>query len=87
MCTQRNIKQMINTTKIHDTVKQYEERCYRKHKAPTYYGLSKELGISKGTISNVVRGVYADGKPYTNKPHISRCIDNEDFKIIQRLYM
>lgn len=78
---------MINTTKLQRVVTDYNKECRKQHKRPTYKELAQELNIHSSTISNIVRGMYADGKPYTSKPHITRCINNDDFAIIRDLFM
>ena len=35
----------------------------------------------------VVIGYYKADKPYTTKPHITRCIDNNDFGIIKSIFI
>lgn len=78
---------MIKTTTLYKIVNTYIDDCNEHNKAPTYNGLGDALGITGQTIRHIVKGAYKDGKPYTKKPHISRCIDNEDFKIIQDVYI
>ena len=76
---------MIDTTTLMTKVNQYMERCnLTKHK-PTYNGIGIVLGISGTTIANVVNGHF-NGKEYTNTPHITRCVDNNDFDLIRALF-
>lgn len=77
---------MINTTKVQQIVSEYSKKCFLQNRTPTYRGLAEELGITGQTVRHIVTGVYKDGRTYTNKPHTTRCIDNEDFDIIRHLY-
>lgn len=76
---------MISTDILKEKVTEYTESCHKNHKRPTYKGLSRALNISGQTISNVIRETY-NNKPYTKHPHITRCIDNKDFELIQELF-
>lgn len=78
---------MINTTKLQTVVSEYDKKCIELNIKPTYQGLGNELGITGQTIRHIVTGIYKDGKAYTTKPHITRCISNDDFKIVQSLFM
>ena len=76
---------MITTTELQEKVTRYRECCRVNHIAPTYKGISGLLGISHMTVSNVVHGQY-NHKPYGSRPHKTRCIDNDDFEILQELF-
>lgn len=76
---------MINTIELQNKVSNYTKNCIEHRTEPTYHGLSIVLGVSHQTISNVAHGTY-NGKLYTEKPHPMRCIDNNDFEIIQGVF-
>ena len=76
---------MIDTTTLRIQINEYLERCRTTNHKPTYSGIGIALGISGRTIANVVHGHF-NGKPYTTKPHITRCIDNDDFELIKGLF-
>lgn len=78
---------MINTTVLQQIVNEYDKKCFEHHRKPSYKGLGTELGITGQTVRNIVTGIYKDGKPYTTTPHITRCIDNEDFSIVRDLFV
>lgn len=78
---------MINTTVLQRVVNEYDKKCFERNRKPSYHGLGNELGITGQTIRNIVTGIYKDNKPYTDKPHITRCIDNDDFCIIRDLFI
>lgn len=77
---------MIDTTTLRNQVNEYQERCRTTNHEPTFRGVGIALGISGRTVANVVRGYYCIGKPYTTKPHITRCIDNSDFEVIKGIF-
>lgn len=77
---------MLNTIELQELVNKYDQDCFRHNKTPSFEGLGRALGITGRTVNNIVKGIYKDGKPYTNKPHITRCIDNNDFEIIRELF-
>ena len=77
---------MITTIELENKVRTYKDNCTKHNHEPTYNGLSNVLGVSHQTIANVVHGTY-NGKQYTDKPHITRCIDNNDFELIKELYI
>lgn len=77
---------MINTATLEQIVNEYNRECRRSDREPSYIGLGTALGISGQTIRHIVRGLYKEDKPYTNKPHPTRCIDNQDFNIIRALF-
>ncbi len=76
---------MINTELLELKIKMYMLECHNMSSRPTYKGIGKILGISESTISNVVHGFF-NGHPYTSKPHVNRCINNQDFKIIRNIF-
>lgn len=76
---------MIDTTTLRIKVNGYLERCRTTNHKPTYNGIAIVLGISGRTIANVVHGQF-NGHEYTDKPHITRCIDNDDFELIKGLF-
>lgn len=76
---------MIDTTTLIIKVNGYRERCQTSHHKPTYKGIGTVLGISGRTVANVVHG-YFNGHRYTDKPHATRCIDNDDFEVIKGLF-
>ena len=77
---------MIDSLKVKQRVIEYLEYCNKYNLRPTYKGLASCLGVSIMTVSHIVSGYYKDNKPYTDKPHVSRCIDNCNFWIIQNLF-
>ena len=76
---------MIDTSTVRKQVNRYREYCRRNNRKPTYKGLGTVLGISTATVSNVIHGHF-NGMAYTNKPAVTRCIDNPDFEVIQGLF-
>lgn len=78
---------MIDTGVLIDKTSSYVFYCEEYNKAPTYFGYGNCLGISGNTIRHIVKGYYKDGKPYTDTPHITRCIDNNDFSIIKSVFI
>ncbi len=76
---------MIDTSILQIQVQRYQTRCRENGSRPTYKGLALLLGVSGRTVANVAHGQY-NGTAYGDKPHISRCIDNADFGLIQGLY-
>lgn len=78
---------MIRTTILNEIVTKYKIKCVQEHRQPTYNGIGNELCITGATVGHIVRGTYKKGKPYTTKPHITRCICNDDFSIIRELFI
>ena len=78
---------MIDSEYLASKTNYYLEQCQEHNKAPTYYGYGTCLGISGNTIRHIVNGHYKNGKPYTDTPHITRCIDNNDFNIIKSVFI
>ena len=76
---------MIDTTTLRILVNGYLEQCRTSNHKPTYKGMAIVLGISGRTISNVAHGTY-NGHLYSDTPHITRCIDNNDFELIKGIY-
>lgn len=76
---------MISSTTLQTIVNGYWKSCRDNHCKPTYGGLAELLGISSGTVANVVRGLF-NGHAYTVHPHINRCIDNGDFDLIRAIF-
>ena len=76
---------MIDTTTLQIKVNGYRKNCLISHLKPTYKGVGTVLGISGRTIANVVHGHF-NGKEYTDTPHITRCIDNDDFEVIKGIF-
>lgn len=76
---------MIDTTLLEAKVQGYYELCKTTNRNPTYKGIALMIGVSSATIGNVVRGEF-NGHKYTAKPHITRCISNNDFELLQRLF-
>lgn len=76
---------MVDSEILQNVTNGYRERCKRTNHRPTYKGLALMIGISDTTISNVVHGLF-NGHEYTDKPHATRCIDNNDFEVIQGLF-
>lgn len=76
---------MIDTTTLQIQVNGYLEQCRTTNHKPTYTGIAFVLGISGRTIANVVHGHF-NGHEYTDKPHCTRCIDNNDFEVIKGLF-
>lgn len=52
---------------------------------PTRQGLADWLCISHQSINNIINGTF-NGYPYTDKPHVNRIIDNDDFEIVRSLF-
>ena len=77
---------MIDTDLLTGITKGYIEHCQEHNKQPTYNGIGYCLGISGATVRHVVTGYYKDNKPYTDKPHVKRCIDNTDFRILKNIF-
>ena len=77
---------MINTTELQNGVQIYLERCRTENRKPSYTGLALMIGTSSQTISNVVHGTFNGGHEYTATPHPNRCIDNNDFELVQGLF-
>lgn len=78
---------MIETNKIISITNDYIEYCQEQNKAPTFSGCGSCLGVSDNTIRHIVKGYYKDGKPYTNKPHPTRRISNNDFYLIKKVFI
>ena len=76
---------MIDTTTLRILVNGYLEQCRTSNHKPTYKGMAIVLGISGRTISNVAHGTY-NGRLYSDTPHCTRCIDNNDFELIKGIY-
>jgi hypothetical protein len=76
---------MIGTKELQKRVLRYRNSCRDRHTEPTYTGLAFILGISGKTIRNVVNGTY-NGHRYTEHPHSTRCICNDDFETIRTLF-
>ena len=76
---------MIASQELHERVAKYRQGCLDHQKEPTYIGLGFVLGVSGQTIRNVVTGTF-NGHQYTEKPHISRCVNNSDFDLIRALF-
>ena len=77
---------MIDTATLQCKVNGYWQRCMENHSKPTHAGIGAILGISRPTVSNVVRGTYNNGRKYTERPSATRCISNADFEILQGLF-
>lgn len=76
---------MITTLELKQAVQSYRERCRIENTPPTFKGMGDWLGVSGVTISNVVHETF-NGRRYTEHPHKTRIIDNNDFQILQRLF-
>ena len=77
---------MISTEELTKAVARYRERCRTEQREPTFSGLASLIGVSTPTIKHVYTGEYRSGKSYTDRPHVTRKISNNDFGIIQDLY-
>jgi hypothetical protein len=77
---------MINSTELIQKVTTYHESCKATHKRPSYYGISRVLGVCPQTIANVCSGTF-NGNEYTATPAPTRCIDNNDFEIIKSIFI
>ena len=77
---------MINSIELQNSIDRYKNECEQRNKAPTFHGLASVIGVCTQTICNVNNGCYASGKPYTSKPSVKRCIDNNDFELITGLF-
>ncbi len=76
---------MIDTTTLESKIASYLETCKRSGRNPTYKGVGIALGVSGRTIANVVQGRF-NGHCYTDKPHVTRCIQNGDFGTVQGVF-
>lgn len=77
---------MINSQDLKDHITNYLHDCYIRGRKPSYFTFGHYLDISPTTVRHVCTGYYASGKPYTNKPHIKRVIDNSDFEMIREVF-
>lgn len=77
---------MDTTNGLQTSITDYKRICELEHKKPTYNGLGTYLGISGQTIRNVVSGYYKGNMTYTDRPHVNRCIYNDDFEIVRSLF-
>ncbi len=77
---------MIDSGELQKRVSGYRKQCIDRQKQPSYNGLAVAIGVSAPTISHIVIGEYRNGKPYTPKPHSTRCVDNSDFDLIRALF-
>ena len=73
---------MYDTDTLNCLIDEYLIECSYH---PTCKGLAIRLHISTRTIYRAICGFY-NGKPYSNSPHVNRCIDTKDFMIIRRLF-
>lgn len=76
---------MIGTEELQKQVHDYQSRCRDRHEKPTYKGLAFVLGVSASTIRNVVDGTF-NGHRYTEHPHSTRCVCNDDFGTVRALF-
>lgn len=74
---------MYNSETLQGAVADYMYHCKGR---PTMSGLASWLSTSASTISHVVHGYYGIGLPYTNQPHVSRIISNQDFPLIRSIF-
>lgn len=74
---------MYDSESLEKTVNNYMIHCHNK---PSRTGLAQWLSVSHQTISNIISGTF-NGHRYTNRPHVSRIVDNDDFEIIRSLFM
>lgn len=81
----RGCKVLIDAEELNTTLDSYLAWCKLNHKAPQKKRFANILGVSVGTINNVVKGEF-NGHKYTNKPHITRCISNDNFDYIQHTF-
>ena len=77
---------MKTTIELLDSIYDYLDECDHKHRKPSHYSFGRFIGVLPTTIRHVCNGCYADDKPYTDKPHIKRVIDNSDFDLIRELF-
>ena len=77
---------MIGTVELQNKVSGYGRRCIENQKQPTYAGFGAALEVSGLTIKHIVTGYYKGGHEYTEKPHPTRCVDNNDFDLIRALF-
>ena len=77
---------MITTTELKEQVMKYRDFCIERQKEPTYSGLAAIIGTSAPTIRHIYKGEYRNGKTYTNRPHVTRIVRNDDFELIRNLY-
>lgn len=70
-------------TNTDERIEQYFGKCRTIGMLPTKEGLAKELQTTAKTLKHVCKGYYNTTNPYTDKPHATRCIDNDDFEVIK----
>jgi hypothetical protein len=77
---------MIKTEDLKQNISDYLDECSIHSRKPSYFTFGHFIAVSPTTIRHVCTGQYADGKPYTDTPHIKRVIDNQDFKLVRELF-
>lgn len=78
---------MFDTDTLMTLLDKYRDECQEHNVKPTYYGVASHLDMSVSTVWHVVKGMYAADKPYTDTPHVNRCINNQDFRIIRSMFL
>lgn len=73
---------MYKSDVLKNLVTDYMDNC---NKEPTRQGLADWLGVSRKTISNIIKGTF-NGHCYTTTPHVNRIVGNEDFWIVRSLF-
>lgn len=77
---------MINSESVARICTEYVECCIQNGEHPTFSGMGKRLGVSGNTIRHIVTGFYKWNQAYTDKPHASRCVRNDDFIVIRSVF-
>lgn len=76
---------MIDSGLLREKVSRYRRECLINGEKPTQKDLAIILGVSCRTVFNVVHGSF-NGFLYTDNPAATRCIDNNDFEMVRRLF-
>lgn len=66
-----------------ERIEHYFMTCRTTGRLPTKEGLARRLETTAKTLKHVCKGYYNTTNPYTDKPHVTRCIDNNDFEVIK----
>ena len=66
-----------------ERIEHYFMTCRTTGRLPTKEGLARRLETTVKTLEHVCKGYYNTTNPYTDKPHVTRCIDNNDFEVIK----
>lgn len=77
---------MIESKHLTEVVKKYKVDCKSNEKNPTYREMARRLNVDAATIKHILSGCYKKNKPYTNNPHVTRCVRNADFEMIVNMF-